>query len=91
MSFDCTKCGACCRSIGTHPAGRDLDRGDGVCRHLTPANLCAIYEARPVMCRVDLLKPPALTDAYWHEANHEACNRLHLRVYGRERTVACSR
>jgi Fe-S-cluster containining protein len=85
VTFPCSKCGACCRSIGTHEAGRELDRGDGICRHLTTDNRCAIYEDRPPMCRVDLLKPPALTDAYWHQINHEACDRLHLAVYGQER------
>lgn len=83
--FACSKCGACCRLVGTHTAGRGLDRGDGVCKHLTPANLCAIYDDRPVECRVDLMRPPVVTDAYWHQQNHEACDRLHLQVYGQER------
>ncbi|MBQ9478664.1 MAG: YkgJ family cysteine cluster protein [Selenomonadaceae bacterium] len=29
---------------------RYLDRGDGVCRHLTEKNLCDIYKHRPDMC-----------------------------------------
>jgi Fe-S-cluster containining protein len=33
-----------------------LDRGDGVCRHLSDAdNQCKIYETRPVQCRMDAL------------------------------------
>lgn len=82
MSFDCIKCGGCCRLLTRMPELSDYDRGDGTCRYLTDDNLCAIYETRPVVCRVDLMKPHALTDNYWHSANHEACSRIHLAVYG---------
>lgn len=34
---------------------KEYDRGDGVCKHLTQDNLCAIYENRPVICNTDLL------------------------------------
>jgi Fe-S-cluster containining protein len=84
MSFACSKCGACCRAVGSLPSMRGYDRGDGACKHLTPENLCAIYEARPVLCRVDVMRPAALTEAYWNDSNHEACKRLHLHVYGQE-------
>jgi Fe-S-cluster containining protein len=84
--FDCSGCGACCRMVGALPAMHEYDRGDGACKHLTDSNTCAIYESRPSLCRVDLMKPSALTDAYWHELNHEACERLHLRVYGQTLT-----
>lgn len=60
------------------------DRGDGACRHLTNSNECAIYNERPALCRVDEMKPSALTDAYWHRLNHDACAKLRLRVYGQE-------
>lgn len=83
-SFECTKCGACCRAIGAFPTMDKYDRGDGVCKHLTPANLCAIYETRPKICRVDVSRPAALTASHWNASNHEACKRLHLLVYGQE-------
>jgi Fe-S-cluster containining protein len=63
---------------------RSYDRGDGTCKHLTAENLCAIYEGRPLLCRVDEGRPPVLTEAYWNAANHLACKRLHLQVYGQE-------
>lgn len=80
MTFDCVKCGACCRLVGV--AYPSLDRGDGVCKHLTPSNLCAIYEERPDECRVAEACPPPLTQQEWFRRNGEACERLHLAVYG---------
>lgn len=84
MSFDCSRCGACCRSIGNLPAMRPYDRGDGTCKHLTATNECAIYKTRPALCRVDEMKPSAITNAHWHQLNHNACSHLRLRVYGQE-------
>jgi Fe-S-cluster containining protein len=83
MDFPCARCGACCRFAGQVPELRALDRGDGVCRHLTAENLCAIYEARPPICRVAPQCPPALAMGEWYRRNADACERLHLRVYGR--------
>lgn len=52
--FDCDRCGACCRTIRRANFTHDLDRGDGICRHLDEAtNLCTIYAARPIFCNVD--------------------------------------
>nr|WP_071840705.1 YkgJ family cysteine cluster protein [Escherichia coli] len=39
-----------------HAAGETqcLDRGDGICRHYqTDSHLCAIYDKRPQICRVE--------------------------------------
>lgn len=51
--FNCDRCGLCCRSIGGIPQLKQFDRGDGVCRHLTDANLCDMYESRPEVCNVE--------------------------------------
>ncbi|MFN3430435.1 MAG: YkgJ family cysteine cluster protein, partial [Candidatus Sericytochromatia bacterium] len=52
--FRCTQCGECCRRVSASEVTRPLDRGDGVCRHFDEAtNGCAIYETRPLTCRVD--------------------------------------
>ena len=51
--FNCDRCGLCCRSIGGIPQLKQFDRGDGVCCHLTDANLCDIYESRPEVCNVE--------------------------------------
>ncbi len=48
MSFECTKCGACCVAPDISSLGKPL----GVrCPHLTEDNLCAVYENRPQICR----------------------------------------
>jgi Fe-S-cluster containining protein len=52
--WHCTQCGACCRLAGIALGARlgpRLDRGDGVCRHLTDGNLCRIFATRPRECR----------------------------------------
>ena len=51
--FNCDRCGICCRSIGGIPQLMQYDRGDGVCCHLTDANLCDMYESRPEVCNVE--------------------------------------
>ena len=51
--FNCDRCGLCCRSIGGIPQLKQFDRGDGVCCHLTDANLCDMYESRPEVCNVE--------------------------------------
>ncbi len=84
MSFPCTRCGACCRAIGALPEMREYDLGNGVCKHLTPDNECAIYDERPALCRIDLLRPPAFTEKHWFDLNIEACRKLRLHVYGQE-------
>jgi Fe-S-cluster containining protein len=54
-SFQCTCCGACCRSVAQSSLTAWLDDGDGVCRNLDrKTELCLIYEERPDVCRVDL-------------------------------------
>ena len=74
MSFQCDKCGACCIAITP-----DLDRGDGICKHLTPENLCDIYEDRPTFCRVDdtyeIFKDSYSREEYYQLA-HECCKQL---------------
>jgi hypothetical protein len=84
MSFDCSKCGACCRAINTLPQLSSYDRGDGVCKYLTTGNTCSIYERRPDVCRMDQMHPAVLTTREWHQRNHRACERLHLHIYGQE-------
>ena len=79
--FDCDKCGACCKSIRySYFYSEELDRGDGVCKHLTADNLCAIYAERPIFCNIDAYHEKFLSDkmsrADFHELNHAACERL---------------
>jgi uncharacterized protein len=84
-TFECNRCGACCRVIGRVPELAHLDRGDGACEHLVETDEghgCQIYESRPLLCRVDETKPAVLSQAEWNRRNTEACGLLRLEVYG---------
>ena len=49
-TWECNKCGACCRLAGF--IIKEWDRGDGACKMLNEDNTCSIYETRPHICRV---------------------------------------
>lgn len=84
--FKCERCGACCRLVGLSivPEIRALAKeNSATCRHLLPNNLCAIYETRPLPCRVDELyeqMEPELknkrTREEWHRLNYDNCKFL---------------
>lgn len=51
MSWECKKCGACCKSPFTKfwlPEFWDEDKKQ--CKYLTEDNLCSIYGNRPSIC-----------------------------------------
>jgi Fe-S-cluster containining protein len=74
-AFQCSGCGACCRKVKVlHPDWPT--RPDGACIHLTQDNRCAIYETRPLICRVDEARPKNLSVEHWHRMNAEACRML---------------
>lgn len=80
--FNCTKCGACCRAVGRIPDFPEPVNEDGSCVHLKEDNTCAIYETRPLICRVDEFYDLCLSDEMskdeWHEINYVACRTLQL-------------
>ena len=77
--FVCSKCGCCCRNLDKSEIYKNLDRGDGVCKYLN-GNICAIYEDRPILCRIDECYSLYYSDIYtkeeYYRLNHEACQRL---------------
>ena len=79
-SFDCDRCGACCRNIRRSKLSTELDRGDGVCKHLSEENLCAIYATRPLICNVaaywERYLSSAMSREEFYRLNHAACERL---------------
>ncbi len=80
-SFPCSSCGLCCKSLKNNPLATDLDRGDGICRHLDiKTNLCQIYSERPLICRVEDFYYQNLKDKIsWEEFvnfNVQACKDL---------------
>lgn len=81
LSFKCTKCGACCRSIAHIAKLKDFDSGDGVCKYLDFAtNECKIYDKRPIVCRVDEMFEKyfssILSKAEFYKLNAKCCNIL---------------
>lgn len=80
MSFECDKCGACCRCAEGISKSPNLDRGDGVCRYLNNDNTCSIYEERPDICRVDDMYEQYFSDVYsreeYYKITHECCKLL---------------
>jgi len=78
IPFPCHQCGLCCQNVHRSAQTAFLDRGDGTCRHYqADSKLCAVYETRPDICRVD--RQYALNyaqDFTWEEfvdANLRAC------------------
>ena len=93
--FPCTACGACCHSLGGSPLYGELDRGDGVCRHLDErSNLCGIYDERSEICRVADMHRHFADRFSWPEfveLNLRACAELRARVYEGGETPCSSR
>lgn len=77
--FVCDKCGACCRNLNRSPLYAELDKGNGVCRHLV-GNLCSIYEDRPLLCRVDesyeAFFKDYMTREEFYRMNYACCKML---------------
>lgn len=85
MVFPCKQCGLCCQKVGENPLGRQLDRGDGVCRHYDAvSHLCRIYEHRPLFCNVDAYYERYLANRMsreeWYILNQKVCRRLQQKV-----------
>lgn len=78
--FKCDKCGLCCRHINLTAVSDDLDRGDGICKHLDElSNLCRIYDNRPVFCNVDKMYlnfSDKMTVEKFYEINYLSCNAI---------------
>ena len=76
--FDCSKCGACCRHIAK--VLPHYDKGDGTCLHLTEDNLCAVYDHRPFICKVDEIYNSCfrgrMTQEEFYKITKEACKIL---------------
>lgn len=79
----CDQCGLCCRVIGLATSvfseAVDLDRGDGVCKHLTDDNLCEIYRNRPWMCDIAVVHKKKYSDKtieQYHEMCVEGCKTI---------------
>lgn len=74
-AFACSGCGACCRRVAALRLNWPVKQ-DGSCVHLTDDDRCAIYETRPLICRVDEARPHGMSVEAWHKVNTEACEQL---------------
>lgn len=78
-AFSCSACGGdCCDAIRHNPTlFADLYRApdDPTCRHLTPEGRCAIYNDRPLPCRVDATYDfhPAVAREQYYAQQHAMC------------------
>lgn len=79
MSFECDKCGECCRNLNMSDIYADLDSGDGTCKYLN-GNLCSIYSERPLKCRVEdsyyAFFAKEMTKEEYYRKNYEMCAKL---------------
>lgn len=81
FDFPCDSCGQCCRNLHLSTQLDELNRGDGICKHLNETdNRCLIYENRPEICRVDVQYQKRFAKQYtWQqfvEINVSVCNEL---------------
>ena len=79
--FQCSQCGLCCRNIGNVPALHEYHDGNGVCKFLDKAaNLCRIYERRPIICNVAAAYDEYFSEYYSEDKylrmNYVACKKL---------------
>ena len=79
MKFPCDKCGLCCKNIRFSSLSTELDRGDGVCKHLKN-NLCEIYSERPIFCNVEAYYEKFLAEKIsreeFYDLNKKICKQL---------------
>lgn len=77
--YPCERCGACCRHVDLIEGMRNFNRGDGVCKHLTPDNLCEIYSERPPLCNGEYVYNKFFADMTvedFHEMIFNLCKKL---------------
>ncbi|WP_083919141.1 YkgJ family cysteine cluster protein [Hydrogenovibrio halophilus] len=84
MNFPCTYCGQCCKHISHIKELSSFDIGNGVCKHLTEENLCAIYEERPEVCQTDVMYKKyyakQMSESEFLQLNAKACNSMQHQV-----------
>ncbi|WP_367112063.1 YkgJ family cysteine cluster protein [uncultured Psychrobacter sp.] len=90
--FPCTACGQCCKNVHKSEQTKFLDRGDGICHHFNESTLlCAIYEDRPLVCRIEDYYKANLIDIYeWEEfveLNLQVCDELNQELNSKKDAI----
>jgi len=92
--YPCQRCGNCCSALHLNPLYRELDRGDGVCRHHDQeTKLCTIYKNRPILCNVDAgyaFFATDMTKDEYYRRNKLACEQLRNSLTGKYRNLAAT-
>lgn len=83
MGWVCTKCGQCCRHVGSVPSMASYAKPDGTCKFLGEDNLCTIYDKRPPICNVawvyeHYFKGKVSEDDFYAQTQ-AACDKLNLK------------
>lgn len=91
-TFNCTKCGACCKLIpDVVLLSLDLPIApSGGCGHLTENNECAIYDTRPEVCSVERTyvkkhEPLGVTREEYFKRTEEVCRVLEKLLDNKEK------
>lgn len=90
-SFECDKCGECCRHVGEMGSAYAwLLNVKGQCRYFNPeANECVIYDLRPLLCRVEEGYAIYFSHLEYDEyirMNLEACRKLKALAFNHRKT-----
>jgi Fe-S-cluster containining protein len=91
MDYPCTGCGECCKRVQTvlegshdHPVIRELVKRfpykaqeDGSCEMLTKEGRCSVYDTRPLLCNIKLLRVLLQADEEeYYRINSYWCNSM---------------
>ena len=90
--FPCTKCGLCCKQLGSvlsNPQNlptvfQDLlsffpyiPNEDGSCPKLDSDNNCSVYNNRPIICNINLMgRLLNQNNSQWYSIQAQNCNKL---------------
>lgn len=78
MTFNCLKCGECCKNLHKSDFYKNLHNGNGICIYLKN-NECTIYKNRPLLCRIEesyIFFKEKLTKEEYYELNYHECYKF---------------
>lgn len=87
--FPCTGCGCCCKRVDKGVENIKRMTSDptfdfpyqwdesGKCEKLTDDNRCAVYEDRPLVCKIDeLMLVAGIEKELYYKLTAQACNKM---------------
>lgn len=80
MTFECSKCGKCCKNIRGIIGLEEYIGADGRCKYLQTDNTCSMYSNRPDICNVEKYYKEKYKGKFskkeFYELNKVACDKL---------------